>query len=521
MIRRHLLSLVPVLLLGGLCAPAHGADEHLSDVRTARSVALEIPRTTLRQAVQALSEGTEVPLSVAPGLTELPLTGYLPNRPLREIMGALATLFDAAWAVQPGNPAGYRLEPDPVAAKASVAARESLLKKLRKDWDDASADVSRKIQSGMLTPAGRSQQVQVFANLIWNLAPPADRDRVLSGATVTFPIAEAQARPIYELMLALSSKAVQPLKGPLMATIDIEDRADTAFPLLRTRATARRENSILSIITASLEFPSQPVKKEDPLVAGFAEDYEFATGVGENGRFNGTRDEILMQVAKTANAPVLSRHRAYGASAGIGGGGRKLSQVIEDLATVSDAVASSTPRGFHLIRSRTEPLDTLGLAPRERLQAFVSRLPATGKAVPLETIIELAPLTSLQLSVLHRSNVALEPIGFARETYALIRFYHALKPEQRTALFTKEGLDAASLSHLQLHLLLDQRDKRGDFDIYEHLQEIRGLRFRFMPENDEDGEGLTLQLFRGDTLVSTQSLDLPIYEPEPRPTAVK
>ncbi len=519
--RRQLISFVPATLLGGLCLPAYGADEHLSDARTARAVALEIPRTTLRQAVQVLSQGTEVPLSVTPVLSELPLTGYVPTRPLREIMGALATLFDGAWVAQPGNPAGYRLEPDPVAAKSALAAREALLKKLRKEWDDTSADVTRKIQTGMLTPAGRTQQVQVFANLIWHLTPPAERDRVMNGATVSFPIAEAQARPIYELMLALSSKAVQPLSGPLMATIDLEDRADTAFPLVRTRATARRENSILSIITASLEFPSQPAKKEGETTDSFAGDYEFSNGVGENGRFNGTRDEILMQVAKTAGTPILSRHRAYGASAGIGGGGRKLSQVVEDLATASDAVASSTSRGFHLIRSRTEPIDFLGLVPRERLQAFVSRLPSPEKAVPLETLVELAPLTSLQLSVLHRSNVALEPVGFARETYALIRFFHALKPEQRAALFTKEGLDAAGLSHLQLHLLLDQRDKRGDFDIYEHLQEIRGLRFRFMPETDEDGEGLTLQLFRGDMLVSTQSLDLPVYEPDPQPTIVK
>lgn len=518
--RRQLLPLFPGLALTGLgTRPAAAADEFLGDARTAKGVTVTLPRTSLREALRVISEATEIPLTAVPAYADQQIIGYIPRRPVREIMGALETLFDGVWVPATGA-GGYRLDLDPVKSKAAIAARDALLKKQRKEWDDASADVAKKIQNGMLVPSGRTQQIQIFANLLWNLAPPAERDKVMAGATVTFSISEAQARPVYELMIALASKPPQPLTGPLVATIDLEDRADTGFPLVRTRATARRQNSILSIITASLEFPSmQPVKKEGPPETVATEDYTYPNEVGESGRFNGTRDEILIMAARAANAPMLSRHRAYGASAGIGGGGRRLGQVVADFALISDAVASTTARGFHLARSRTEMLDSLGLVPEERLQPLLKKLPAEKQPVSLELLSELHSLTPLHLSILQRSNVGLEVISFAREAYALLRFYHALTPEQRTALFSPKGIEATALSHTQLHMMLDQRDKRGDFDVYEHLQELNGLRFRFLRDEGGDMNTLGLQLLRGDMLISSQTLDLPAVEKEPKPEA--
>ncbi|HTE19456.1 MAG TPA: hypothetical protein VK689_13890, partial [Armatimonadota bacterium] len=197
----------------------------------------------------------------------------------------------------------------------------------------------------------------------------------------------------------------------------------------------------------------------------------------------------------------------------------KLGEVVADLAAGSDALARANARGFQLLRSATGPFDFVGQPPLEVVQAYLKGRPAVGAVVPLARLSELAPLSPLQLSVLQRSNWASEEARVARELFAVLRFYRALSPAQRAALYSEAGLDVAGLTHAQLHALLDDKNKRGGFEVHSHLQEIRGLRFRFEEEPGQGEEGLTMRALRDGKTVSETMAELPVVAAEEGPVA--
>jgi hypothetical protein len=502
------------VLACALAAPGSGADDYLGDARTARAVAFGSPRSTLRECLQVLSETVEVSLTASPALSEEPLTGFVPSRPLRETMGALAELFDAGWTTLPGSPASYRLDPDPVKAKAAAAARAEERKRLIAGIDQVAANEMNAMRALERTPSV-SAVGRVFALALWPHLPAADRARLLDGASVTIPIPEAKAEPLHRLILAAAKTEPLRLSGPLLATFDLDDRADTAFPSIRARATAMREDSI----TGAVGFYDPPAPSPKAVPADPPPDAPvFPEGIGDDGRFSGVRDQLVVELAQAGNLPILSRHRAYGGTAGAAAGGRPVPLVLAELARNCEGTAAVTSRGFYLIRSVTESLDRAGVAPASAVQAYLKQRPEPGKAVPLEALSALGALTPMQLSVLERSNVCSSEAGFAREAYAVLRFYRALTPRQRRAVFDDAGLQVAGLNHAQLHELLDQRMKRADFDIHEHVQAIRGLSFRFVERLGEENT-LTLQAWRGGRLLSSSTVELPVVEAEDRPVA--
>lgn len=495
---------VAMLLVGARAACADYGD----DSRTAKGVAFGSPRAPLGQCLQLLSKATGVALTAAPTLATEPLVGYVPRRPLRETMQALEDLYDGQWVTVPGNPAGYRLDPEPTRAKAAAAARAVAFKEYRKTVDDAAADAARRVKAGEPLPASQDQKWRMLPLLLWSHLPPADRDRVLNGQTVTISIPAAQVGAIHDLILGIATKSPAPVTGPALATYDLDDRTDLGVPSIRARATVMRANSVVGAI-GSIEFiklpgaPKPPDAPEgEPLLPA---------GIGDAGRFNGERDEILVKLAQESGIPILSRHRAQGGNARtVAAGGRRPSDVMAELSTSVDATYHPTARGYYLFRSRTEAVDRVGLPTPAVVQQYLSQRPALAQTVPFTTLAVLAPLSPFQLSVLQHYNVASDDAAIARQIFAVMRFYQSLKPEQQKALFTEQGLAADTLDHRQLHAFLDQKDKRGDLEIHDHLQQIKGLYFRFKEEHEREGDGtLVLQAVRDGTVVATSNQDLP------------
>jgi hypothetical protein len=494
---------VTALLLGASAARADYGD----DARTAKGAAFGSPRAPLGQCLRLLSEATGVTLTAAPVLATEPLVGYVPRRPLRETMQALEELYDGQWVTLPGSPASYRLDLEPTRAKTAAAARVVAFKEYRKTVDDAAADAVRRVKAGEPLPTVIDQRSRMFPLLLWAQLPSADRDRVLNGQTVTISIPVAQIAAIHELIIGIASKTLAPPIAPALATYDMDDRTDLGVPTIRARATVLRENSVVGAI-GSIEFiklpgaPKPPDPPEgDPVLPG---------GIGDAGRFNGERDEIVVKLGQEAGLPILARHRVQGGSARtVIGGGRRLSEVMADVSASIDADYRPTARGFHLFRSRTEVIDRVGLPTPSVVQQYLAQRPALSQLVPFTTLAGLSPLSPFQLAVLQRSNVAGEDAAIARQIFAVLRFYQSLKPEQQQALFSMQGLMVSTLDHRQLHAFLDQKDKRGDLEVHDHLQQIRGLYLRFKEERDRDDGTLVLEVLRDGNVVATSNQDLP------------
>jgi hypothetical protein len=515
MTRRASLAACPALLalLTATLLPAGAASaDYLADGRTARAVAFGSPRAPLRECLRVISEAAEVTLTAAPSLAEEPLTGFVPSRPLRETMGALEELYDGAWKTLPGSPPAYRLDPDPAKEKALTAARAEERKRLIAGIDEAAANAARSRKENKPTQAelGRS-----FALALWQHLPAADRGRVLDGASVTISIPEPAAGPIHELMILASRAEPQKLRGPVLATFDLDDRADTAAPSLRARATALRESSITGAV-GFYEFAQPDARPKDAEAPAGAP--VFPAEIGMDGRFNGTREQLVVNLAQAANLPILSRHRAYGGTAGVNAGGRPIPVVMAELAATCEATARPTSRDFYLLRSVTESMDRAGVPPAAALGAYLKQRPPTGRAVTLAQLSALGALTPLQISILERSNVCSAEATFAREAYAVLRFYRALTAAQRQALAGDEGLPVSSLTHAQLHQLVDQRIKRAEFDIHEHLQQMPGLSFRFVERLGQENT-LTMQAWRGGRMLTSSTVELPAAAEEDVPLA--
>jgi hypothetical protein len=505
---------VAVLLAGAGAARADYGD----DSRTAKGVTFGSPRASLGHCLRLLSEATGVTLTAAPALTTEPLVGYVPRRPLRETMQALEALYDGQWVTVPGSPVSYRLDPEPVRAKAAAAARAAAYKEYRKTVDEAAADAARRVKAHEPLPASQDQKWRMFPLLLWSHLTPAARDRVLNGETVTISIPQSQVAPIHELILGIASKAPAPVTGPALATYDLDDRTGHGIPSIRARATVIRENSVVGAI-GSIEFVKQPgapkpqdAPEGEPLLPA---------GIGEAGRFSGERDEVTVKLAEEAGVPILSRHRAQGGSSPqVVAGGRRPSDVMADLSNALDADFKSTARGYFLFRSRTEPIDRVGIPTPSVVEKYLALRPPLSQTVSFTALAALVPLSPLQLAVLQHCNVASEDATIAGQIFAVIRFYQSLKPEQQRALFSEQGLAAESLDHRQLHAFLDQKDKRGDLEVHDHLQQIKGLYFRFREERDKDDGTLVLQVLRDGSVITTSNQDLPRVSTEEVAAAV-
>lgn len=504
----------------GIASPGRA---YLTDLRTARAVSLVSPRASLAECLSELSRVPEVgiDLTAAPELGSEQLTAYVPKRPLRETMGALEELFDAAWVPSPGTAPAYHLTPDPVRARVQVATRAVLLRSLQKVLDDQAAEALKEAKGGAL--ASETQRSNRMGLLLWSHLKPAEKLRVLQGFPTTISIPESQAADTYQSLVAaarlgLSTIEDRPLAGPLLASFDLEDLADRGLPQLRARATALRENSIVGAISlieffrgAAAPRPEQiDPPKDTPLLP---------QTIGNNGRIYGTRDELVARVGEACGVPILSRHRAYGGTASVSLGGRTLGQAMTEMAGYCEATLTANARGYQLLRSTTEAYDSLALPSSGPVQNYLKQRPKEGDWVTLEQLMELSSMTSLQLSVLQRSNLCDNEATFVREAYAVVRFYRSLTPEQRRLLFSEAGVEVASLTHAQLHQLLDAKAKRADWDIHEHVQQVRGLRFMFRNLERRNETVLEMRAIRGSRLVSPASTELPRVELEERPTA--
>jgi len=483
------------------------AGDFLEDARTARSVTIRAPRADLARLLSLVTAASGLMLEAAPALAPEPLVAYVPRRPLRETMVALADLFDGQWTAAG---AGYRLDPDPAVGRKAAEARETYLRTLQKPLDDQAAEALRGQKAGTLPPVGSGEQRQQFLFLLWALLSPADRRNVLTGRTVTFAVPEEASRGLYPLALALALKDERPLVGPLLASLDLDDKNDLAFPVLRARATGLRENSVIGAIHSTdlwrRDAPMPPEAKPDgpPL----------PEGVGDMGRINGTRDDQVLFLGEGAGVPVLSRHRAQGGSGPtVVAGGRTLPEVMADLAGGCDATARAGGRGYQLLRSNSEPFDGAGRLPN--LKEFLGRRPARGKVVPFAVLSMLGRLTPYQLSILERSNLCSEEARVARELFTVLCFYESLTPPQRAALFSTEGLPAAGLTHRQLHAFLDEKRMRGNLEVHGPLQDMRAIRFRFTEDLAGEEPGITMVVLRdGRPVEQAVTVALPLVEEE-------
>lgn len=500
----------------GLAALAEGsafAAPYLEDPRTARAVTLRAPRTTLGECLRVVSAAVEVELTAAPELSREAVVAYVPRRTLRETMSAIEELFDGRWVESGGK---FRLEPDPVRYPARRNAHRAALAKIRKTLDDQSALVMKRLKTEPLPPDQDSQR-QLFPVVLWSFLTPDQRMQVLKGTRVSIAIPEPQAKPVYELTVSMALKEPGKLVEPLLATFDLDDRNELANPTLRVRATGRRADSVVGAIhsvdlSTALEAPKPQPAPNGPILP---------ENLGGRGRIGGTRDELILALGEAANLPVLSRQRAQGGSGpALVIGGRTLSQVMEDLGAACDVTVTANSRGFFLCRSNTEALDGAGSLP-ESIMDYVRRRPEKGKVISFDLLSELGELTPLQLAVLQRSNLCTPETIAAREIYTVLRFYRSLTPAQRQAIFTADGLEAAGLSHAQLHALLDEKAKRGNWEVHGPLQEIKGLRFRFERASVDGQAAVTFVCLRdGNELEPPVLVELPkVDEDEEVPTA--
>ena len=497
-----------------LTAPAH-AQDFLEDGRTAKAVSFTSPRASLKTCLKVLSDATKISLTASPVLAEEQLTGFVPRRPLRETMDALAELYDGVWTTVPGAQRGFRLDPDPVKTKANAAARSAYLAKIRKTLDDEGAEALKEARNtGLPGDTEGQRRTRKFGMVLWGVLPAADRDKVLRGTPHTLSLPEPAAKPVYQMLLTMTEKDDQKLSGPMFITYDLDEKGENMLPQLRARATAMRENSIIGAfgtldLTGIVPLPKPPEMPEPgadlPLLP---------TTIGENGRFVGTRDELVSKVGVGCNLPVLSRHRALPVSTfGLSAGGRRAPQLIGDLARQCDASYTLTSRGYYLMQSNSALIDSLYLPPAGVVESYLKQRPAKDKRVPFAVQSELAALSPMQIRILERSNLCSEDAGFAYDTYGLLRFYRLLTPEQRKQLFTADsagnsGVDATSLGHAALHAFLDERTKRGDLNIYGELQEMKGLRLRFAEYTDKRENTFVAQGLRNGEIKTTATREL-------------
>lgn len=510
-----LLAIGSAAVLGA--ARAACANAYLEDVRTARAVTLKVPRCTLAQCLAAFSKAAGIELSAGPALSRQQLVAYVPKRTVRETMSAIEELFDASWTPA-GSPSSYRLDPDPVRTKVRQAARTTLLQKLRKSLDDQAVEAQRKIKTEPL-PVDQTAQRDLFPPLLWSQLTPEQRLQVLGGTPVTLTIPEAKAHPAYELAVSIALKEKAPLISPLMVTFDLDDRNELALPTLRVRATGMRADSIVGAIHSLDVLKGIEIPKPAPPPGGPT----LPDNIGEQGRVGGTRDELILELGEAAGLPLLSRQRAQGGTGpAVVIAGRSVSQVMADVAAACDVAITPSSRGFYLLRSRTEAFDAAGDVP-DWLAKYVARRPAKGQFVSWDLLAELGDLTPLQLAVVQRSNLCTEETITAGEIYTVLRFYRTLSAEQRNAIFSPEGLDVSTLTHPQLHALLDEKVKRGNWEVHGPLQAIKGLRFRFQNTTNDGKPAVTLSAVRdGKDLEAPIVVELPqIEEEEEHPTATR
>jgi hypothetical protein len=172
-----------------------------------------------------------------------------------------------------------------------------------------------------------------------------------------------------------------------------------------------------------------------------------------------------------------------------------------------------------LLRSNTELFDAAG-QPSEALDRYLSHRVQPGAMVPLEALCELGGLSLFQLAVLERSNVCTAEASAAREIYTVLHFYLSLTAEQRQALFSPAGLEARRMTHGQLHHLLDEKDKRVNWEVHTPLQEMDGLAFRMDRVRGPDGPAISMTCLRaGRELEGAVLFELPRAAPEERPSA--
>jgi hypothetical protein len=538
MLPRSARSVAPALwvlgiLLGASAAYSLGlntSSSYLEDPRTARGVLLDCPRAPLRESLRSLSRATGVPLSASAALAEEPMTGYVPKRPLRETMGALEELFDGVWTRLPGSPPAYRLDPEPVMAKAQEAARRALLKRYQKAVDDLALQTMRQVKAARAETLDNPSRTLALSAILWSQLSPAQKERVLQGEPVTTSVPEAQAGLAYDLTLAITRNYVpavaenKKLTGAMLATFDLE-LASTAvtvnapLPSIRARASGMRDNSIIAAVSLIDVSNIQLLPRPAPRPETADDSPPLPAGIGQNGQLSGNRDLLVRKIGEACGVPILSRHQPDGTNRSVDAGGRKVSQVMADLAQRCGAAVEVNARGFRLLRSLTELLDASGRPPAATIQAYLKERPPAGKAVPFRTLSRLGELTPLQFSVLQRSSICASEAGFARQAFALLRFYRSLTPPQREELFSEKGLPVSTLAHAQLHALLDQRDKRANFDIYTHLQEINGLIFRFQESQEGEATLLRLQALRDGNFLAKTEIPLPVVEPEETPVA--
>jgi hypothetical protein len=514
--------LVAAALIGlsGLAArEAAAAGDYLEDALTARAVSLTAPRVPLSEAVAALSEAAGVALSVRPPLAGQSLVGHTPRRSLREIMGALGSLFDGVW--KPAG-AGYELVPDPAKHAAWNAARAALVKRQLTGLNEAAAEAVRQVQADGVPKERNSRGLGLsLAYVIWSLASATDRSAVLAGKPVTFPIPEARAKLLHPFLSSVGSGASRPVSGPLLATLDLDDRGDEGVPTIRARVTALMSGSAIGAIHPDLELPRQAPAPAPPADANAAGP-TLPTDLGQGGAFEGERDDVLLQFAQASGIPVLARNRPYGGNSRLNAGGRRVAEVIAQLATVTDCRIVPDARGFQLLRSQTELTDALGQPDAAAVAAYLAKQPAPPGSVPFAALLPLAQMSPLQISYLSHSALCSANeqsfAGSAGSLYAVLRFYRTLSAEQQSQLFSREGLELSTLAHAQLHELLGGKDKRADLDVSEAVTTLAGSRISIV-ELDQKPRKLKLQALKGTKVLSEEEADLPVVEAPRRAAA--
>lgn len=511
---RHITAAAAAAALLAAVLPARA--DYLDDARTARGVEFGSPRAPLADCLKVLSSAARVELVVSPALAAEALTGYVPRRPLRETMRALEELFDAAWVPSGGASPVYALTPAPEKSRAHRAVAAEQVRRAVRAIDDQAEQAALDSRAGRA--ASDRVESQRLALSLWLCLTPAARVQLLQGVPLTLPVPESRAPAVYRQLLLLADKPDRPLVGPMLATFDLDDQIDTGIPWIRARVTAMRHGSIVGALGMIdwLKVPAANQNPADPPAEGPA----LPAGVGVSGRFHGTRDEQALKIGQALNLPILSRHRSWGGTGPtVMAGGRRLPEVMADYAAGCAARVQSTARGFQLLRSVTESFDSVGRPPDGPVRRFLAARPKVGEVVGFEQMLELGSLTPMQLAILQRGNVCTAEASFAVDNYAILRFYQALNPSQRRAVFSDEGLDAAALTHAQLHALLDAKLKRADWDIHAHLQTLAGLRFRFRQQVERDEKSITYQALREGRVVSGANADLPSVEEEERPAA--
>ncbi len=515
--RRHFLAAAPSLLVA---APARAAD-YREDARTARSVSLASPRAALGRCVGLLGETVGVPLRVAPTLAHEPLTGYVPTRPLRETLDALAELYDGVWvSFTEGTVSGYRLDPDPARSRAFIAARKALLRRYAQAIDAQAVQASAPAPPNTRSLAAE----QLLCLAAWQGLSRAEQERLLTGEVVVALLRERAAARVLAAMPQGKKTAPIPPSATVAVSLEFDDRTDSATPSLRacvaaigkvdpavsrTVASGTGRLDILSLVPPDPASPP-PVPTED--------EARFGEKAADNGFLSGTRDDVMLRLAVEGKVPVLSRHRPIGGSFGLPLAGKPISQAIHELASSCAASARATNRGYWLLRSRTELLDPSASYPAEVVQGLAGHAPDKGP-IPFASLAPLAGLSALQLSALERSNLCSTAANHAREYPALLRFYRSLRPEQQKSLFGTGGLPAAGLQPAQIVTLADERYRRGDWDLGSAFQNWSEVTLRFREIRSVTEGSVEMEALRSGEILTRATIALPVPEPEDQPQA--